>query len=294
MADDRQTDLSRTWDLCAPSSQVLLTGAATPNSWAVSLAFKELVLRGNLLLGTEQQRRFLVLHRTVSMLSVGRWPAPGTERSLVGVMEAFPKAAIFQSGGGSVPIAVAAREVQRWYRAGGGYVQAEVLPELRRRGCYRLVDTERGPEWQLTDAGERKLEALRGLMETGRTRFPHWVQQDQDQARDYVQTAGPALLLVGNPAFWLWGALGNALAGEAMAADAIPAHAGLPFPRLTERDPSGSGWLSGGIEFGGHGQGEPVQGDASAGGGGGFESPGETIDAAIDGDGDGDGGGDGE
>src|SRR5918993_791259 len=144
---------SERWDLSAPTSQVLLTGASTPNAWAVSLAFKELVLRRNLRLWTERRRRFLMLPRNVDLLALNHWAIPERERALRGVMEAFPKAAILVSSEGGVPIDVAAREVGRWYRAGGGYVQAEVLPELQRRGYYRLIETERGPEWQLADAG---------------------------------------------------------------------------------------------------------------------------------------------
>jgi hypothetical protein len=293
MAFERGQHDADGWDLSAPSSQVLLTGAATPNIWAIKLALKELVLRRALVLQRERRRRFLILSADVDVLSLGRWPDRGTERPLLGVMEAFPKSTLVHKGLSGTPIDVAAREITRWYRAGGGYVQAEVLPALEWRGYYRRIQQQDGQHWQLTEAGERRLEELRALLETGRLQLPAWVQNERELARDYVQAAGSAPLLLGNPSIWLWGAMAVVLAGETLDADAIPVDAGLPFPPLTGQELSEPGRLEASIETGGQtwGEGPPDQG--SAGGSGGFDSPGERIDAAIESDGD-DGGGDGE
>lgn len=304
------SDVDR-WDLSAPASQVLLTGAATPPAWAVKLAFKELVLRRALRLGKERRRRFLVLHREIDVLSVERWPAKGTERPLLGVMEAFPKAAIFRSDAGAVPIDVAAKEVRRWYRAGGGYVQAEVLPHLQWRGFYRVTETQRGKEWELTEAGMQKLAELRALLEVGKTDLPVWLRNDPVKAAAYLTGAGTTLLLLGNPVTWLWEMMADVLAGGTVAAEGIPAGGGPPFvipPQqehqseressieyVEERGTSGSSDR----EEPGHGGSESPGGAIDStpdagGGGGGFDSPGETIDAGF-GDGDGDGSdGDGE
>jgi hypothetical protein len=305
------------WDLSAPASQVLLTGAATPNAWAVKLAFKELVLRRNLRLWRERRRRLLVLPRNVDLLALNHWAIPGSERALRGVMEAFPKAAIFQSNGEGVPIEVAATEVQRWYRPGGGYVQAEVLPELERRGYYRRIELERGPEWQLTDEGMQKLAELRALLETGKTEFPGWLRNEPGKAAAYLMGAGAVLLLLGNPATWLWELMSDVLAGGTVAAEGIPAGAGPPFAGAPQQERSeregGSESAPGGQtsetkeseeaatpEGGSHSPGSPIDDaqPAGGGGGGGFDSPGETIDGgfakAADSDADGDSEGDGE
>ena len=293
------SDVER-WDLSAPASQVLLTGASTPPAWAVKLAFKELVLRRSLRLGNERRRRLLVLHRETDVLSVERWPAQGTERPLVGVMEAFPKAAVFRTDSGAVSIDVAAKEVRRWYRAGGGYVQAEVLPHLQFRGFYRVTETQRGKEWELTEAGRQKLAELRALLNAGQMDLPGWLRNDPARAAAYLTGAGATLLLLGNPVTWMWELMAEVLAGGTVAADGIPSGAGSPFvlvpePLRPERDSEQEqrpSWSEESMVFeweSGH-----ASEDAPVGGGGGFESPGQAIDAGFaDADGDGDGG-DGE
>lgn len=291
------------WELSAPASQVLLTGAATPPTWAIQLALKELVLRRALRLGSERQRRMLVFHQRIDTLTLERWPnLPGSERSLLGVMEAFPKAAIFRSDAGGVPIGVVAREVQRWYRLGGGYVQAEVLPELQRWGYYRIVELQNGPEWQLTETGVQKLAELHALLETGKTEFPGWLRQDRGKAAAYLTGVGATLLLLGNPVIWLWELLAEVLAGGTLAAEEIPDVTGSPFvvpppqqDRL-DRESRGEVWFDTDEREGGsESPGSAIESASdSGGGGGGFDSPGETIDAGFGGDGDGDGNGDGE
>lgn len=287
------------WELSAPASQVLLTGAATPNAWTIKLACKELVLRRALTLQRERRRRFLLLRQEIDTLTLSRWPDSETGRSLLGVMEAFPKAAIFRSEQGGVPIEVAAREVQRWYRAGGGYVQAEVLPELQRRGYYRIVETERGSEWELTETGTKKLAELRASLDTGRTELPGWLRNEPGKAAAYLTGAGVVLLLLGNPVTWLWELLADVLAGGTVTAAGIPSGGGPPFALPPERaQPEKDSSREGHEE---RAEETPMaedtpgsgSGDTSGGGGGGFDSPGETIDAGFS-DADGDSGGDGE
>jgi hypothetical protein len=261
------------WDLSAPASQVLLTGAATPNSWAIKLALKELVLRRALTLERVSKRRFLRRAQQIDVLALGYWPKREAGRSLIGVMEAFPKSRQSFVAETGVPIDVVAAEVMRWYRAGGGYIQGEVLPELEQRGFYRRIDEGNGPQWQLTAAGEAKLEELRLLMDRGTVQFPVWVQQDREQATRYIQDAGPMLLLLGNPAIWLWAAMTATFDGNELGEGAIPLDARLPFPTLASEGAFGGSL----IEVG------PGEGDG----------PGEQIDDAIDDASDG-GDGDGE
>ncbi len=263
------------WDLPAPASQVLLTGAATPNSWAIKLALKELVLRRALTLERVQKRRFLRRAQQIDVLALGRWPEREVGRSLIGVMEAFPKSRHSFVAETGVPIDVVAAEVMRWYRAGGGYIQGEVLPELEQRGYYRRIDEGHGPLWQLTSAGEAKLEELRQLMDRGTVQFPVWVQQDRAQAARYIQDAGPALLLLGNPAIWLWAAMAANFYGDELGEAAIPLDARIPFPSPE----NAGGGSSGGVLF------EVGTGEG--------DGPGEQIDGAIDDASDG-GDGDGE
>jgi hypothetical protein len=279
------------WDLSAPASQVLLTGAATPNSWAIKLALKELVLRRALTLDRVEKRRFLRKPLQIDVLALGRWPEREAGRSLIGVMEAFPKSHQSFVAGRGVPIDIVAEEVMRWYRAGGGYIQGEVLPELEWRGFYRRIDDGQGPQWQLTAAGEAKLEELRLLMDRGTVQFPVWVQQDREQAARYIQEGGPMLLLLGNPAIWLWAAMETSFGGGELEESAIPWDARVPFPTSE----SGGG-MSGGILFEvgtGEGDGQAEDGADAGAGGGGFDGPGEQIDGAIDDASDG-GDGDGE
>ncbi|HET9659137.1 MAG TPA: hypothetical protein VFP05_02330 [Thermomicrobiales bacterium] len=310
MERDRESGI---WDLSAPSSQVLLTGAETPNTWAIRLAFKELVLRQALVLGTVRQRRLLFFSREVNALSMGRMLDRAAERPLVGALEAFPNSALYLRGTSGVPIDVAATEVSRWYRAGGGYVQAEVMPELERRGYYQRVQVENGVQWRLAEQGERKLEELRRLLDSGRQQFSFWLREDPEQAAAYVRQMGPGLLLLGNPAPWLWGLLVALLAGEVLSGGSIPVSAGAPFGAPLEPPQKNEGTGEQGNATEGSGTGSP--GDRPAdengtdpsaeGGTGGFDgpgeaidagtpSPGDTIDGGFDGDGDGDGGGDGE
>ena len=289
---------SERWELSAPSSQVLLTGASTPNAWAVSLAFKELVLRRNLRLWTERRRRLLRLPRNVDLLALNHWAIPERERALRGVMEAFPKAAMLVSSEGGVPIDVAAREVGRWYRAGGGYVQAEVLPELQRRGYYQVIETERGLEWQLTDTGMQKLTELRALLDTGRTEFPIWLRDDPGRAVAYLTGAGATFLLLGNPVTWLWELLASAIAGGEVLPESIPVGGPPPFTtpvetRTAERDSSTP--VDGGTPAGDASKHEDgVDSTGGGGGGAGFGSPGDTIDSGMGDSADDSEGGDGE
>lgn len=282
------------WDLSAPASQILLTGVATPTTWTIKLALKELVLRHALELLRLEKRRFLRAAQVTDVLRIQQWPEREVGRSLIGVMEAFPKSSQSMVEGVGVPIEVVAQEVMRWYRAGGGYIQAEVVLELEQRGFYRRVDDGQGMQWQLTETGEAKLVTLRQLMDRGNLQFPVWVQQERERAITYIQEAGPMLLLLGNPAPWLWVALATVLDGHELREEAIPWDAGAPFPvpeevhRTTGQANEGA-WVDSREDDGNPND----ESSSTGGGGGGFDGPGEQIDGAIDDASDG-GDGDGE
>lgn len=195
---------SQRWTLPAPESQVLLTGPETPNSWVIKLALKELVLRRVLSVRTLRTRRFLVLWREINVFVSGQRPNAPVSPPLSAVVSVFPKPTPFSDGSTGVPVKSAASEVMRWYRAGGGLVEAEVMPELRRQGLYDLPADAGGPRWRLTPQGEQELARLRQLMATGRTSFPEWVERDRSRAAEFISLSGPAALLLGNPTPWIW------------------------------------------------------------------------------------------
>jgi hypothetical protein len=270
-------ELPKRWQLPAPESQVLLTGPDTPNNWAIKLALKELVLRKALTLHQSEERRFFILKKRVNILSPGKSLESSAGRPLRAIMEVYPRAQTYKGGITGVPAQKVALEVIRWYRAGGGYVEAEVLPELERRGLYARNTAGGSPRWSLTPKGEEALTELRGLLETGRQSLPDWVANDRARATDFVGAAGPALLLLGNPGPWLWLFLTAELSGEVVAAEVE----GFPFEEAIPVEPQ-----------------QPQQTD----GGGGFTiewsegvgGPGDAVDQDVDaasdgGDGDGDG-----
>jgi hypothetical protein len=193
----------RRWELSAPESQVLLTGAETDNSWALKPALLELVVRRALRLVSVKHRRFLVFSTVSNILVPDRSLDQSTSRSLRVVMEAYPKPRAYAGGIAGVPVEKLAQEVFTKHRADGGYVQAVVLPSLEQRGLFTherslrlgLSDTTR---WELTLQGVAALADLRAIMETGRRSIREWVNHDPTRAKAFVEMAGASLLLMGD------------------------------------------------------------------------------------------------
>jgi hypothetical protein len=268
--------LPESWDLPAPESQVLLTGPDTPDDWAIKLALKELVLRRVLSVRTVRIRRFLVLHKNLPIVVDGERRDATVSAPLQAMLSVFPRPTTFEFGVPGVPLRTATIEVMRWYRAGGGFVEAEVLPELRRLGLYEHHLDGTAPRWRPTASGEQKLTELRQVMRTGRDQFPHWAETDRALATEYVKRAGPALLLLGNPVPWVWVLLMATLSGDASLA-LPPAD---PFAEEVELDKRVDGDGGGSV---GRGDDERSSDDD--------DDPADTIDEAVD-DASGDFGGD--
>jgi hypothetical protein len=273
-------EMPQRWTLPAPESQVLLTGPETPNNWAIKLALKELVLRRVLSVRTVEERRFWVLRRQVSILIPGTHRNDPVSQPLQAVLDVLPQNTVYQDHIHGVPIRSAAIEVIRWYRAGGGYVEAEVLPELRRQGLYDLYPDAGGSRWRLTPKGEGALVQVRELMATGRESFPTWVESDRDRATDFVRMAGPAVLLLGSPVPWIWILTMETLSGDESMALPWADPLAEPLPRdLESATASGGSWT---VEVG-SADGDPLPGELID----------REVDAATDDGGDGEGG-DGE
>jgi hypothetical protein len=280
-------DLPNQWRLPAAESQVLLAGPTTPNEWAIKLALKELVLRRVLSVRTVRVRRFRVLRKDVDILVDGKFRNVPVSGPLQRMLSVFPQPTFYGNGISGVPIQSAALEVMRWYRAGGGYVEAEVLPELRRLGLFEQRLENGLPRWRLTPEGEEALVELRALMQTGREQFPRWVETDRARTMEFVGIAGPALLLLGNPIQWIWVLLMESLSGDQSLA--MPGADPFPDPQALESRTDSDGGDRGVVVGGGGGR-EPEE----------TEEAGKTIDEEVDhatdafGDGGDGGAGDGE
>ncbi len=200
------------WDLPAPESQVLLTGWKTPNNWAVKLALKELVLKQRLAVTSAKTRRFLILPTQVKILIDGKQPNAALTRTEAAMMSVFPRPTYYGQRTRGVPVGKAAMDVMRWYRAAGGFVVAEILPELERRGLYTQERQNGQLVWTMTELGVTQLTRLREILQEGREVLPELLPSDADRAREYFLLAGPAALLIGNPQPWMWTLLSETLA----------------------------------------------------------------------------------
>jgi hypothetical protein len=183
----------RHWDLSAPASAVLLWGPEVAERRVLTLAIRELIAAGTLVV-VDGTTYGLWGRSAVGLAWSGR-PVPPLGRSLRAVWDAC--SAIPYEGTG-VPVRRLAYAV---FGRGPGYVQGEVLPELEGRGLYTrerhkrlgVIPTTR---WVLTPEGAALRADLIARMAIGQGRFGGWVATDPGTARDFVAAAGPSFLLV--------------------------------------------------------------------------------------------------
>jgi hypothetical protein len=274
-------DLPDHWQLPAAESQVLLSGPDTPDDWVIKLGLKELVLRRILTVSTVRERRYLILRRNTDIVSRTRKSAVGLSRPLRAMLDVFPKATFYHGGTTGIPVRQAALEVLRWYRAGGGFVKAEILPEMQRLGLYEQVSDQGILRWRLTPEGEQALIDLRVILERGRAESPTWETGNRAGAAAFIGLAGPAVLLLGNPLPWIWVLLMESLSEDQSLA--IPGEDPFAGPVAVEQIHESAAGGGGVVVVGGR----PEDSKEPA------EAVDEGVDSASDAFGDG-GGGDGD
>jgi hypothetical protein len=205
------------WTLSAPESLVLLTGPETGDAVALRAALLELVVRRSLKLTRATDRRFLILHPKVNVFSGGSNFTRRLEKPLQHILDLFlpiPRRT-FADGVVGVPVKKVAREVLRQHRPSyhfvlgrrtrilnaQTYVGGTILPELVKHGFY-LCDVSVGGNpsaaitCSITEHGIETLSVLRDMVDEGRSSFAGWVDTDPKRAMDYVERAGPAILLL--------------------------------------------------------------------------------------------------
>ena len=186
------------WGPSAPESRVLLYGPKGQGKEVFKLAVLELISRRRLAPAEEQD-----LSEKVSLsglLSPGPETRPTRHRPLDVVSDLFDEV---RSRPSDVDVPGAylfelARETKRRYGSFDGYVKAEVLPALERRGLYkrrkrRLLPASR---WELTRSGEAARAHLERNRELGEQHFAGWVEEDPARARRFIGAAGSSLLLM--------------------------------------------------------------------------------------------------
>src|SRR6478752_2529546 len=79
------------WTLSAPETLVLLTGPETGDAVALRVALLELVVRRSLKLSLATDRRFLIFHPKVNVLSGGSAFTRRLEKPLQRILDLFPQ-----------------------------------------------------------------------------------------------------------------------------------------------------------------------------------------------------------
>ena len=205
------------WTLSAPESVVLLTGPDTGDAVALRAALLELVVRRSLKLSQATDRRFLILHPKVNIFSGGSDFARQLELPLQHILDFYPQIPkrTFAGGGVGVPVKRFAREIFRQHRPSyhsvlgrrtrilnaQTFVGGTILPELEKRGfllCDARVDGNPSAAitCSITEHGIETLSVLRDMLDEGRRSFAEWVTTNPKRAMDYVEQAGPAILLL--------------------------------------------------------------------------------------------------
>jgi len=205
------------WPLSAPESLVLLTGPETGDAVALRAALLELVVRRSLRLTQVSDRRFLVFHPKVNVFSGGSLFTKRLEKPLQRILDLYPQIPQkrYPDGVSGVPARRLAREFLRRHRPSyhsvlgrktrvlnaESYVGGAILPDLVKRGFY-LCDAPAGGNpneaitCSITEHGIETLSVLKDMLDEGRRSFAEWVTTDPKRAMDYVERAGPAILLL--------------------------------------------------------------------------------------------------
>jgi hypothetical protein len=205
------------WTHSAPESLVLLTGPETGDAVALRAALLELVVRRSLKLSLATDRRFLILHSKVNVLSGGPSFSRRLDKPLQHILDLFPTipTRTFADGVVGAPVKNVAREILRQHRPSyqfvlgrrtrmlnaQSYVGGTILPELVKHGFYlcdapAMGNPSAAITCSITEHGIETLSVLRDMLDEGRRSFADWVTTDPKRAMEYVDRAGPAILLL--------------------------------------------------------------------------------------------------
>jgi hypothetical protein len=189
------------WELSAPESQILLSGPETRDDWALKAALLELVVRGGLRLSTSESSGILRRKRAHVLVLVKNSDLAAIA-ALRGVLDAYPQPRL-HSNRTAVAVGDLARAVFTRYQKApsGGYVNEILLPALDERGLFSREADPRlrlagAGGWFLTQRGLAALVELRSLLASAREAFGAWLDRDHPRADAFLQTAGPATLLM--------------------------------------------------------------------------------------------------
>lgn len=217
------------WRLSAPGSLVLLWGPETRDALALSIAILEVAVRNGCRLH-RVMRPWWQFFRPDALVLIGYIdPATFPTQSLRAVRDALPPPRQYGDGVTGIPVDEIGKHFLEFTRIitntsdtgvktfdlHKGYVDGVVLPELEELRIY-VPERKRGwfasTMWVLTEEGRGMLEVLQQIMLFGRTSFADQVDVNPQRAREFVDLAGSAVLLVrglGKSYRRLWKQLGR-------------------------------------------------------------------------------------
>ena len=187
------------WGPTALESCVLLDGAKGSGAEAFRLAVLESIARRKLAVAGETDLPDGEI--PTGLLHPGTDTRPTGARPLDAVQEVFDEARTRTFRGSGVRVKELSRAARRRYGSLDGYVKAEVLPALERRGLYerrkrKLLWLFPVTRWELTRSGEAARTQLKHNRKLGEEHFGEWVRRDPEQAYRFLGLAGSSLLLM--------------------------------------------------------------------------------------------------
>ena len=187
------------WGPTAPESCVLLDGPKASGAEVFRLAVLESIARRNLSVAGDVD--LPDADPPVGVLLAGDRMRPTGERPLDAIQEIFEQIHDRPSRGSGVHVKKLAKATRRRYGSFDGYVKAEVLPALERRGFYerrksKLLWLLPVTRWELTRSGEAARTQLESNRRLGEQHFGEWLRRDPQQAYGFLGLAGSSLLLM--------------------------------------------------------------------------------------------------
>jgi hypothetical protein len=202
------------WTLSAPASLVLLAGEDASDQEVIRLMLLEMVVRRMLKLSVTSGRKLFVIPKRTILLSRGVNARRRSSESLDRVIELLPvmPSRTFKDGAEGTSVRLFVRTMiekmlftsftpesvqEQWFWP-ESFMEAEILPDMASYGFFRCGDpapaTDRQCEY--TESGQESITTLWEIIEQGRRDFARWVADDAQRAVQFVNRAGPAMLLM--------------------------------------------------------------------------------------------------